>query len=198
MSIRHVILGFLEWKSLTGYELKKLLASSPSLPWSGNNNQVYKALIQLHQEGLVELEEVTQEKYPTRKVYSITDGGRAELRSWLLSPPPLPEYARPLLFQLAWSQLLDEGEVAGLLRDYAERLSMAVLIAREEARRRDADPSSWAGRWPGRSPRESLVWSRIEELRLATMEAELRWATELSAEIEALAGPDAGAAPTPR
>ena len=41
--------------------------------WSGNNNQIYKTLVQLHADGLVESEVQQQENYPTRKEYRLTD-----------------------------------------------------------------------------------------------------------------------------
>ena len=81
MSIRHAILGFLSWKPFTGYELKKLFADALSFHWSGNNNQIYGSLVELHKVGAVSVEVEQQEKLPARKVYTITDEGRAELPS---------------------------------------------------------------------------------------------------------------------
>ena len=45
MSIKLAILGMLSWKSSTGYELKKIFEDSSFMYWSGNNNQIYKALL---------------------------------------------------------------------------------------------------------------------------------------------------------
>ena len=56
MSIEFTILAFLSSGPLSGYDLKKMLAQSEALPWSGNNNQVYRVLVGLHSDGLTFLE----------------------------------------------------------------------------------------------------------------------------------------------
>jgi len=65
MSIKYVILGYLGWKPMTGYDLKKIIADSETLPWSGNNNQIYKALVQLHKDEWVRKVTENQTGAPT-------------------------------------------------------------------------------------------------------------------------------------
>ena len=62
MNVKFAILGFLSWKPATGYELKKLITQSVGFEWSGNNNQVYTTLVQLHRDGLVTVELQHQEQ----------------------------------------------------------------------------------------------------------------------------------------
>lgn len=57
-----------------------VVADSYYLGWSGKSNQIYKALVQLHGDGLVEQETVAQESYPPRKLYRITGQGRRGLQ----------------------------------------------------------------------------------------------------------------------
>jgi DNA-binding PadR family transcriptional regulator len=175
MSIKFAILGFLSWHPFTGYELKKLFADSLSFHWSGNNNQIYGALIQLHREESVSIEVQHQEKYPSRKVYAITDKGREELRSWLMGEIELPEVRNHVHIQLAWSHALDAAELDAFLARYERLLEDQVLMCREVARR--GSPK------PGRSEREDLMWRRIEENRIASFEAELAWARSLKEEM---------------
>lgn len=175
MSIRGAILGCLSWKPFTGYELKKLFADSASLPWSGNNNQIYGSLIALHKEGKVDIEVQVQEKYPARKVYTLTEAGRAELKAWLLSTPSLPEQRKLFHIQLAWAEGLSPAELDGLFASYEESLANAILI--EKAISRKGRPA------PARSEREALLWRRIEEASLAGLEAELAWARDLRQEL---------------
>src|SRR5512141_798026 len=106
MSIRHALLGFLSWRPLTGYDLKKRVADSEFLHWSGNSNQIYTTLIQLHREGLVTARTEQQENLPPRKTYTLTDSGRDQLESWVLSAPELPETRGSFLVQLAWADHL--------------------------------------------------------------------------------------------
>jgi len=75
MSIQYAILGLLGCGSFSGYDLKKIIQESPFLPWSGNNNQIYKALTELVEEGYAVSETVHREGAPSKKMYSITVRG---------------------------------------------------------------------------------------------------------------------------
>jgi DNA-binding PadR family transcriptional regulator len=67
MSIKLAILGILSWKPSTGYELKNIFEDSSFMYWSGNNNQIYKALINLENEDLVTSKVVHQDKSLSKK-----------------------------------------------------------------------------------------------------------------------------------
>src|SRR5690349_16087435 len=79
-TISYAVLGFLTAGPRSGYDLKKLFAESDSLHWSGNNNQIYAALVELHREGLADRAIQQPEEGPAKKVYSITPAGEAALR----------------------------------------------------------------------------------------------------------------------
>src|SRR5512142_3414350 len=155
MSIRHTLLGFLDWKPLTGYELKKLLADSLSFHWSGNSNQVYGSLLELHRSGLASLEVQRQESRPPRKVYAITEAGRRELRSWLLAEPELPELRGPAQQRLAWARGLSDEELDGLLAAYEELLAGQVAMRRERIRRAKAGEEEGTEAEPGSPGRDA-------------------------------------------
>jgi DNA-binding PadR family transcriptional regulator len=53
MSIEYAILGILSWRPLSGYDLKKMIEGSAALYLSGNNNEIYRTLVSLHDQGLV-------------------------------------------------------------------------------------------------------------------------------------------------
>lgn len=181
MSIRYAILGLLSWQPLSGYDLKKIIADSAALYWSGNNNQIYTALVALHREGLVEREIQQQESLPARKVYSITANGRGALRAWVEEVPEPPELRNAFLVQLAWADLLSPAELTALLDGYEARLRTRLLVQQEAARR---------ARGPERTPREAYLWAMIDENILGAYEGELNWLGRLRA---GLAGLDAGA-----
>jgi PadR family transcriptional regulator, regulatory protein AphA len=176
MSIRHAILGFLSWKPFTGYELKKIFADVLSFHWSGNNNQIYGTLIELHATEAVTIEVQQQEKFPARKLYTITDKGRAELREWLVSEPELPVFRSLAHIQLAWAECLSEGELDCLLASYERQLSDQALMCRETIKRASAAREGFE---PRRSERESLIWRSIDENQAAFYENELSWARNL-------------------
>jgi DNA-binding PadR family transcriptional regulator len=53
MLINNAILGLLSYRPMTGYEIKKIIQDSSYMHWSGNNNQIYKALLELAEDGFV-------------------------------------------------------------------------------------------------------------------------------------------------
>jgi PadR family transcriptional regulator AphA len=175
MSIRHAILGFLSWTPLTGYDLKKLFADSEVLYWSGNNHQIYRALVELHDENLVTRDIQQQENRPARKIYSITEKGLAELRDWLHSTPELPQLRDPFLIQLAWADQLSAGELETLLGTYEEELALKLLMLSAENQRHDVSPR--------RTPRETYLWGMITENQVAHYEQELAWVRKLRKEL---------------
>ncbi len=184
MSIRHAILGFLSWKPFSGYELKKFFADSLSFHWSGNNNQIYGSLVELHREGLVSVEVMQQDKLPAKKVYAITEAGRLELRSWLLSGPELPQLRSLAHTKLAWADCLSGEELDGLLASYERQLSDQALMCREKMRRSSEDPAGATE--PRRSERERLVWRSIDENQVAFYENELAWTRNLRLRLKGL------------
>jgi PadR family transcriptional regulator AphA len=175
MSIKHALLGFLSWRPFTGYELKKMIASSESLYWSGNNNQIYTTLVQIHQEGLVTNEVQQQEHYPARKVYTITEKGLAELRAWVLSPPELPQLKNTFLIQLAWADQLLPPELDALLEKYEYEVHMRLLMCQEQERRGNTSPA--------RTPREAYLWNMIAQNYIGYYQNELAWVRKLRQEL---------------
>ena len=67
MTIQLAILGLLSWKPSSGYELKKVFEDSPYLYWSGNNNQIYKSLLELQKADLISSETIHQDGAPSKK-----------------------------------------------------------------------------------------------------------------------------------
>ncbi len=176
MSVRYAILGMISRRPLSGYDIKKAFAESSALYWSGNSNQVYPALLALRQEGLVAGEVQQQEKYPAKKVYSITPEGLHELRNWLLSPPEAPRTRSTFLTQLAWSHLLNDDELGTLLDQYQGEVQTRLLMQQEKARRDRLVPRS--------APREVVVWESIAEHDAALLARELEWLKHLREALE--------------
>lgn len=175
MSIQYAILGFLSWKPSTGYDLKKLFEESTFMYWSGNNNQIYKSLLMLQEEGLVQNETFHQDGAPSKKVYTITEQGVAKLKSWIVSSPEVPEYKKPFLVRLAWSDLLTEEELMNLLADYENEIQLQLVMHQEKKRR--GIPS------PNRSPREILMWNMITDNMISSYQNELDWIRTTAKEL---------------
>lgn len=175
MSIKYAILGVLSWKPTTGYDLKKFFEDSSAMYWSGNNNQIYKALVQLLQEGLVTNEIQHQDNAPTKKIYTITENGLKDLRRWVLTAPEAPEFRKTFLVQLSWADLLTEEELSDVLSNYENEVKMQLLIHEEKSRRSKESPS--------RSSREVLLWDMISENIISSYKNELIWIKNLRQQL---------------
>lgn len=168
MDLRAAILGLLSWKPASGYDLKRIISQSEVFYWSGNNNQIYKSLLELHKEGLVTHQVQLQESLPAKKVYSITAQGLAELGRSLRAAPHAPELHKDFLIQLAWAEMLTDEELSGLLARYAEEVANHLYMLQSQAAR--------SGSGPERSPRERYLWKRINQNLIAACQTELEWA----------------------
>ena len=175
MDVHTAILGWLSWKPASGYDLKRVFSDSEIFYWSGNNNQVYKSLLELQKAGLVSYQVQQQANLPAKKIYSITETGRLELRRRLLDEPELPELQKSFLIQMAWAESLSDDEILALLEKYAGEVSDRLRICQAQA----AQPGST----PERSAREGYIWKRITENLVATYQVELDWALETLAAL---------------
>lgn len=176
MSIKYAILGLLSWKPATGYELKKIFEDSSEMYWSGNNNQIYKSLVQLLNDGLVTNEVKHQENSPSKKIYSITEEGLARLKDWVLEEPDVPELKNTFLIQLAWADQLSDEELHEMLDRYESSIHMQ-LVYQQEKRKRGVQA-------PNRNERESFLWEKIAENQLSFYQNELKWVQGIRKELD--------------
>jgi DNA-binding PadR family transcriptional regulator len=157
----------LSWKPASGYDLKRIISASEIFYWSGNNNQIYKSLLELQRAGLVTHQVQLQESLPAKKIYSITEKGLAALRHSLLADPQLPELHKSLLIQLAWAESLTDEEILELLEKYASEISTHLRMLEGQATR--------GGSTQYRSRREQYLWRRMTDNLIAAYQTELDW-----------------------
>jgi PadR family transcriptional regulator, regulatory protein AphA len=175
MSIKYAILGLLSWKPSTGYEIKKIFEESSIMYWSGNNNQIYKALVQLQDEGFVTNETKHQEGLPSKKIYTITSEGISELKEWICTSPEAPEFKKPFLVQLSWSDLLSNQELFELVAKYENEIKMQLILNQEKIKRRNFCPD--------RTQREKFLWDMINENLLSSYRNEMEWIKNLRSQL---------------
>lgn len=178
MSIKYVVLGYLSWRPMTGYEVKKTIAESETLPWSANDNQIYRALVQLHDDRWVRktIEGEGQNGAPNRRVYAITDEGVEALRKWAGSAPERPYTDKPFLNQLMWADCLDAAELDQILEAYLNAVGEKLFFIRVQA---DEKPNT-----PERTPREGYLWDMIHKHWIAQYEIELKWIRQMRRDLQ--------------
>ena len=175
MSIKYVILGYLSWQPMTGYDLKRIIADSETLPWTANNNQIYRALVQLHDDGWVSKTIEDQVGAPNRHIYTITDEGTQSLKEWVGTAPEAPYSKKAFLHQLMWADNIKSEEINQLLEVYQEAVSDKLFLLRVQA---DRKPNM-----PERTPREKYLWGMIYKNWINQYETEVSWIRQVRREL---------------
>lgn len=86
MALEHAILVALSERAGSGYELARRFDKSIGFFYGASHQQIYRTLKRMDGESWVSCETVPQQGRPDKKVYSIADDGRSELRRWLAEP----------------------------------------------------------------------------------------------------------------
>ncbi|MCM3292685.1 PadR family transcriptional regulator [Paenibacillus sp. MER 180] len=118
MSLKFGILGFLSKWEATGYDLKKEFDDFMSIFWHSHLSQIYPELGRLEQEDYITSRMQPQTGKPDKKIYAITEKGKQELISWLLSPPETPKLKDSFLMQVFFMDNIPAEEVIFQLKAY--------------------------------------------------------------------------------
>lgn len=84
MSLKHGLLGLLNYGEMTGYELDRTFNGSLDFFWKAQTSQIYRELNHMEKSGWLTSKTVFQTERPNKRIYSLTDSGRTELHNWLL------------------------------------------------------------------------------------------------------------------
>ncbi|MGW9372105.1 PadR family transcriptional regulator [Streptomyces xanthophaeus] len=82
MALRHAVLAALLDGEYSGYELAKSFDIGVANFWHALPQQLYTELAKLEKDGLVEGRQVVQETRPNKRLFQVTDAGRAELEDF--------------------------------------------------------------------------------------------------------------------
>lgn len=88
-TLKYAILGLLNQKSMTGYELMQQFESTLCEFWTAKHSQIYPELKKLTEEGMVEYEIEITGSVLEKKLYTITEAGRRDFMEWLVKEEPL-------------------------------------------------------------------------------------------------------------
>ncbi len=129
MSLPHALLGLLAVAPRSGYELTKEFAGDLGrYAWQAGHTSIYPELGRLAEQGLVE---VTHEGARGSRTYAVTDAGRAELRSWLLTPPGRGAKVRnEQVLRMFLLSALEPADARAVLERIAERTGQEAAALR--------------------------------------------------------------------
>ena len=127
-TLKYAILGLLNRKSMTGYDLSKEFETTLFEFWNAKHSQIYPELKSLSEKGLVQYEVEITGNVLEKKVYSITEKGREDFYKWEeslnpLKPVPKDEFRLQLFFSGALSPEKRMALLTDQLKQHEEKLA---------------------------------------------------------------------------
>ncbi|WP_405926802.1 PadR family transcriptional regulator [Streptomyces sp. NBC_00035] len=130
MALRNAVMAALLEGEASGYDLAKGFDASVANFWMATPQQLYRELDRMESEGLIEARLVRQERRPNKRVFSLTEAGRAALRDFTAELPKPTAIRDELLVKV---QAVDSGDEEAVRAAITERLEWArAKLARYE------------------------------------------------------------------
>jgi len=175
MSLQNALLGFLNYRPMTGYELKQTMDVSTSNFWHAKQSQIYTTLKKMEGNGLVISDVQAQDGRPDRRVYTITQTGIADLRSWL-SQPVMELQARKELVLLKLFFSADEKKQALITQLQLQRDLHQRELLRYQGETKVVI-QQFAAALPG-GAKKALLWNATRRYGEMYEEMAIRWIDE--------------------
>lgn len=122
MALRHAVLAALLEGEASGYELSKRFDVSAANYWAATPQQLYRELERLERDGLLDARVVEQQRRPNKRLFTLNEAGRAELRDFTRQPARPTAIRDDLLVKL---QAVDVGDLDAVAAALAARLDEA-------------------------------------------------------------------------
>lgn len=176
MSIRHGLLALLERGPRYGSQLRTEFESRTGSTWPLNVGQVYTTLSRLERDGLVVQDAEDDQGHA---LYSISDAGRTELRSWFETPV---DRSSPPRDELAIKLAMAVGAPGVDIRAVLQAQRHHTVKAMQDYTRLKAQSLAQAP-----ANRDEVAWLLVVEQLIFQAEAEARWLDHCEARLIRLA-----------
>ena len=123
MSLKHGLLGLLNYGEMSGYELNKAFKESLHFFWQAQTSQIYRELSTMEKSGWLTSKIIFQTDKPNKKMYCLTDSGRTELKNWLFQDNFESEFQVRSIFlmKLFFSDIKNTEENIAMFKAYREK-----------------------------------------------------------------------------
>jgi DNA-binding PadR family transcriptional regulator len=178
MSIKYAVLGLLHYKDMHGYQIKDHIENNFGYMWTVNYGQIYNTLKALVDEGLITLANVVPSSSgaPHKKLYSITDKGKQDFRTWLTNSPERQMLLRdPFLMRFIFFGFGDKGDALRIIDEQIQFYEQQFIHRKRNLPRWD---------------KQGMYVRMIAELGLNFNEMFLRWLYRVRGEIRESADKD--------
>jgi DNA-binding PadR family transcriptional regulator len=160
--VQHALLALLSQQSRHGYELHDLFEAAVGGHWELNSGQIYSSLDRLARDGLVYEEGVEKGGGPDKRVWALTDEGRAALLRWWHSAVPRDYRLRDEFYLKLMLAIVTR----------AERPHLVLHVQRRELFQELHDLTT---RRNAANPAQELAQILLLDSAIMHTEAELRW-----------------------
>lgn len=162
MALEHAILVSLMEQSASGYELARRFDRSIGHFWNASHQQIYRTLKRMHRDGWVDLEHISQESRPDKKVYTTSSVGSDELREWISTETTGSNSRVELVLKLRGASYGDISSVREQFEHHRDAATQRLDVYRRIEKHDFPDPT----RLSARGVHQHLVLTaglRIEE-----------------------------------
>ena len=173
MSLGHAILGFLNDRPYSGYDLKKVFDASVRHFWPADQSQIYRTLSRMSEKGWTEIEIIRQESRPDRKQYHITPAGQEELHRWLTTPLPHEAQRSADMIQVFFAGKLSNEEALEIFKRAAANMRAGLAHYRQIPLNIEAY-SQYTN-----SPRDFFFWMLTLDVGVHTLQSNLEFIENL-------------------
>jgi DNA-binding PadR family transcriptional regulator len=135
MALVHAILAALVAQPCSGYDLRKQFEGSVGFFWKASFQQIYRELTKLEEQGFLAAQAIQQENRPDKKIYSVTEAGKAYLSEWIAEPSTASPIKDDLLVKLFVGYLVPQPTILAELekhrQQHMEQLSVYQAIVQQ-------------------------------------------------------------------
>lgn len=132
-TLKYAILGLVNRKPLTGYDLTKEFSKELNNFWHAKQSQIYPELQRLVDEELLTFDIVITGEVLEKKVYQITEKGKKALHKWLLTEENLPPTPKdPFKLKVYFSECLSKEDILKSLQFQLEQKKAKYTILHDK------------------------------------------------------------------
>ncbi|HYH01568.1 MAG TPA: PadR family transcriptional regulator [Bacillota bacterium] len=175
---KYAILGVLNYKPASGYDIKKFCDESIAHFWNENYGHIYPVLKQLEVDGWVTKTTEINAGKPPRNVYQITATGKKALHEWLLQPPEVPQARYEFLLKMFFSKEVPLEKVITRLNEslnFCKKI-LEEYLKIEQGIMQGIENQSQAGP-------DLPYWLSTVRYGIINMEGNIKWCTETIASL---------------
>jgi DNA-binding PadR family transcriptional regulator len=143
MSLAHAILATLSNGCASGYDLSKQFAGSVGFFWYATQQQIYRELTKLEEQGYLDAEIIHQSGRPDKRLLSITPAGAEYLHKWIAQPGTMSPLKDELLVKIFAGHLVDKQIILGEIAHHRQLHQATLDTYLEIERNFFADPATF-------------------------------------------------------